>query len=113
MHQVIHGYLMELRIAPDVKQVGSSLVVDVSDILAIKVRAQRTHFIHANGQHHRNSCLALIKVLIMKRNLGKMQTITVLRYGLEQPWQFFQIVLPIVCHFNDDLLHRKTLDRTH
>ena len=43
MHQVILGYLMELQIAPDVKQVGSSLAVDVSDILAIKVRAQRTY----------------------------------------------------------------------
>ena len=43
MHQVIHGYLMEFQIASDVKQAGSSLVVDVSDILAIKVRAQRTH----------------------------------------------------------------------
>ena len=55
MHQVILGYLMELQIAPDVKQVGSSLAVDVSDILVIKVRAQRTHFIHADGHNHRNS----------------------------------------------------------
>ena len=54
MHQVIHGYLMEFQIASDVKQAGSSLVVDVSDILAIKVRAQRTHFIHADGQIHGN-----------------------------------------------------------
>ena len=91
MHQVIHGYLMELRIAPDVEQAGSSLVAGVSDILAIKVRAQQTHGIHTDGQNPRNSRLALLKVLIMKRNLGEMQTIIVLRFGLGQPWQFFQI----------------------
>ena len=44
MHQLIHGYLMELQIAQDVKQAGSSLVVDVSDFLAIKVRAPWIHF---------------------------------------------------------------------
>ena len=91
MHQLIHGYLMALRIAPDVKQAGSSMVVDVSDILAIKARASRAHQIPVDGQIQRNSRKALLKVLIMKRNLGKMQTIIVLRYGQGQHWQFFQI----------------------
>ena len=91
MHQVIHGYLMELQIAPVVKLAGSSLVVDAFDISVIKARALRAPQIHVDGQIHRSSHKALFKVLIMKRNLGKMQTIIVLRYGQGQHWQFFQI----------------------
>ena len=52
MHQLIHGYLMELQIAQDVKQAGSSLVVDVSDFLAIKVRAPWTRFFYLCNRIH-------------------------------------------------------------
>ena len=61
MHQLIHGYLMELQIAPDVKQAGSSLVVDVSDFLATKVRAPWTRFFYLCNRIHRIVRKALTK----------------------------------------------------